>query len=70
MGEGSIGRTEDVCAMLAVVVVLVEVSESQVQFSTKLRQNSGQMTNSRMAKCWVLEVEKPCIMSLTWLAMK
>lgn len=70
VGKGSIGRTEDVCAMLAVVVVLVEASELQVQLLTRLRQKSGQMTNSRMAKCWVLEVEKPCIMSLTWLAMK
>ena len=46
MGKGSSGRMEDVCTMLAVVVVLVDGSESQVQFSTKLRQNSGQMTNS------------------------
>lgn len=46
MGKGSSGRMEDVCTMLAVVVVLVDGLESQVQFSTKLRQNSGQMTNS------------------------
>ena len=51
MGKGSIGRMEDVCAMLAVVVVLVDGSESQVQFLTRLRQNSGQIKNSRMAKC-------------------
>lgn len=46
MGKGSSGRMEDVCAMLAVIVVLVDGSESQVQFLTRLRQNSGQMTNS------------------------